>query len=300
MRKRSIAPIILGALLAAGGVDPKDNPPVSPPPATKPADAERPPSPFGPRTFEREDAVPGYIELASGEIAAGKIYTTRDKPLRLYDRSLERFLPIPLRSLKGIAGHLEWAREEPEWRWVEMGSDDRLYTGRSYPVLKVYYTFTLLDGRQHTGDCQTQPLYVVMDKEPVRFILWQRHKGEFGQTLKDLRYIRSAQFGEAALKSGLEMLEKDPARRAKKQEGEPNQDRPPVFIGDPEKKIVHRHTCRIAAKIPLPAGFITLEDALNAGYSTCSECKPTPHEAPATRPAPSTRPSLPPRGGFVQ
>jgi hypothetical protein len=278
------------ALVLAVGAAPGTGPPVYPPPASQPA--ERPPSPFGPPGLEREDAIPGYVELSNGELAVGRIYTTRDKALRLYVRDLKRFLPIPLRSLKTIAGHLEWGREEPEWRWREMGSDDKLYSGRSYPVLKAYYTFTLLDGRAYTGDCQTQPLYVATRTETTRFILWQRHKGELGQTLADLRYIKAAHFGEQAMQRGLQMLEKDPARRARKQEGEPAPDRPPVLVGDPETKVVHRHTCRRAAKIPLPVGFLTLPEALAAGYSACPECRPEaqPVKPAATAPAPRGNP----------
>ena len=294
-----LAMVVPAVVLASVGAGQKDDPPVYEPPASQPANGDRPPNPFGPRTFDRKDAIPGTIELSNGELAVGRIYTTRDKPLRLYETRLKRFLPIPLRSIKTITGHLEWAREEPQWRWQEMGSDDKIYSGLSYPVLKVYYTLTLLNGRQYVGHCQTQPLYVTRGKERARYILWQRHKGELGQVLADLRYVKAVRFGEAALQRGLETLEKDPARRAGKQEGEASRDRTPVFIGDPETNVVHRHTCRRAAKIALPVGFLRLTDAINAGYSLCTECKPKPHRAPSTRPATRTQPSRPPRGGFV-
>lgn len=274
---------ILAAMRAAGEVGRQGDPPVYPPPATQPA--ERPVNPFGPPSYDRADAVPGCLELSDGRLAVGRIYTTRDKPLTLWDRALKRRLPIPMRSIRRIAAHLEWAREEPEWRWREMGSDDKLYTGRSYPVLKVYYTVTLLDDRQFTGDFVPAPLYVTDGKEPVRFILWQRHKGDFGQTLADLRYIREVRFGEEAAKAGRQALEKEPTRLATTQEGEPPRDRPPIFVGDPDNKTVHRHTCRRTMKIPLPVGFLTLAEALAAGYRACGECRPVAHTAPTTRPA---------------
>jgi len=201
-----LAMVVSAVVLASVGADPKDDPPVYEPPASQPANGDRPPNPFGPRTFDRKDAIPGTIELSNGELAVGRIYTTRDKPLRLYETRLKRFLPIPLRSIKTITGHLEWAREEPQWRWQEMGSDDKVYSGLSYPVLKVYYTLTLLDGRQYIGHCQTQPLYVTRGKERARYILWQRHKGELGQILADLRYVKAVHFGEAAMQRGLETL----------------------------------------------------------------------------------------------
>lgn len=281
-----LAGVVLWIWVAAGGEGWGDDPPVYPPPDTQPV--ERPPNPFGPRIFQREDAVAGYIELSDGTLAVGRIYTTRDKPLRLYVPRLKRFLPIPLRLLRRITGHLEWARQEPEWRWKEMGSDDRIYTGRSYPVIKVYYTFTLRDGRRFTGHCQVQPLYVVEGKRRLRFILWQRHKGRMGQTVADLRYIKEVYFGEDALKRGRALLKKDPSRRATKQEGQPPRRLPPVLIGDPETMLVHRHTCRRAAKVARPVGFLSLAEAVAAGYRPCPECRPSPSPPrPTTRPASS-------------
>lgn len=295
---RSLVIVVVGLTLLSGDEAPRqDDPPVFAPPATQPA--EPPPNPFGNSSFRRKDAIPGYVELSTGELAVGRIFTTRDKRLRLYDRKLKRFLPIPLRSLRRIEAHLEWAREEPEWRWREMGNDDKVYSGRSYPVLKVHYTLTLLDGRAFTGDCQTQPLYVADEKGRSRYVLWQRHKGEIGQTLDDLRYIKSVHFGEAAAKRGEALIEKDPSRRARTRDTTPNLDRPPIFIGEEDAMIVHRHTCRIVEKTILPVGFLTLAHALKAGYKPCTECKPTPHKRATTRPARSADPASAPRGGFV-
>jgi hypothetical protein len=284
---------LLAALgLAAGGDAPRRPDPPVYPAASQPVEPATPPNPFGPPNFSRPDAVPGYIELDNGDLAVGRIYTTRDKRLMLFDRAAKRFLPIPLQSLKCITGHLEWAREEPEWRWKEEGSDDKLYSGRSYPVMKVYYTFALLDGREFTGDCQTQPLYVAAEKEEARYILWQRHKGAIGQTVPDLRYIKSAQFGDQAQQRGRDLLKERPQQgehlpKAEVELPEHPPERPPILIGDPVNKVVHRHTCRFSLKIsdPPAAGFLTLGDATAAGYAACDECRPGAATAPATRPA---------------
>ncbi|MCL4195725.1 MAG: hypothetical protein KJZ87_28575, partial [Thermoguttaceae bacterium] len=74
--------------------------------------AEEPPSlnPFGPVQSERDDAVPGYVELSNGRIFVGDIYMTRDKRIKLYDESIKRQREIPLRVIKQIDGNVlrEW------------------------------------------------------------------------------------------------------------------------------------------------------------------------------------------------
>ena len=66
------------------------------------ASAGEPPAlnPFGQAPSEREDAVPGYIELSNGTDRAGMIYLTRDKLLQIYDKQLERQREIPLQKIE--------------------------------------------------------------------------------------------------------------------------------------------------------------------------------------------------------
>ena len=131
--------------------------------------AAEPPAinPFGPAPAEREsrrdDAVPGCIELSDGSLHAGLIYLTRDKRLKIYDEKLERQREIPLRVVKQIdcAVKKEWM--EREWKYKETTSDEKMYTGRSYPAREYLHTITLHDGRTITG-----PLAEIVYLRPAR------------------------------------------------------------------------------------------------------------------------------------
>jgi len=178
---------------------------------------EEPPvvNPFGPRPIDREDAVPGYVETSDGKVYPGLIYMTRDKRLKLYDDQLQRQREIPLRVVKQIDCQVKKEWMEKEWRFKELALDEKMYTGREYPAREYLHTITLQDGRQITGPL-AEIIYVkpYMPKpepgsktyqpeaEPMRFILYKRHKGEIGQSLKSLVYVKSIKLGEEALEEG--------------------------------------------------------------------------------------------------
>ena len=178
---------------------------------------EEPPvvNPFGPRPTDREDAVPGYVETSDGKVYPGLIYMTRDKRLKLYDDQLQRQREIPLRVVKQIDCHIKKEWMEKEWRFKELALDEKMYTGREYPAREYLHTITLQDGRQITGPL-AEIIYVkpYMPKpepgsktyqpegEPMRFILYKRHKGEIGQSLKSLVYVKCIKLGEEALEEG--------------------------------------------------------------------------------------------------
>lgn len=177
-------------------------------------------NPFGQAPSEREDAVPGYIELSDGSIHSGLVYLTRDKRLQVYDKVVERQREIPLQVVKQIdcAIKKEWL--EKEWKFKETTSDEKLYTGRSYPAREYLHTITLNDGRTIAGPLSAivyvqPPQYSPVRPEerqppvqPEHFLLSKRAKGEMGQDLKSLVYVKRIKLGKEALK---EAKKKGPA-----------------------------------------------------------------------------------------
>lgn len=178
---------------------------------------EEPPvvNPFGARPTDREDAVPGYVETSDGKVYPGLIYMTRDKRLKLYDDQLQRQREIPLRVVKQIECQVKKEWMEKEWRFKELALDEKMYTGREYPARECLHTITLQDGRQITGPL-AEIIYVKPytpkpepgskiyqpDVEPMRFLLHKRQKGEFGESLKSLVYVKCIKLGEEALEEG--------------------------------------------------------------------------------------------------
>jgi hypothetical protein len=181
------------------------------------ARAAEPPAinPFGNAPTEREDAIPGCLELSDGSIHPGTIYLTREARLKIYDEKLERQREVPLQAIKQIDCTVKKEWMEKEWKFQETTSDEKIFTGRDYPSREYLHTITLKDGRTITG-----PLSAIVyvkpnpDKskateaageqsEPERFLLNKRNKGEIGETLKSLVYVKRIKLGEDALVEGL-------------------------------------------------------------------------------------------------
>jgi hypothetical protein len=170
----------------------------------------QPANPFADTPQSRRDLMPGYIELSDGRLLPGRIYTTRDKPWSVYDAKTKTFRRIPPVVVRRIEAEMIWERDTPQWRWKEGGSDEKVYTGRTYPARKIEYTFTLINGMKISGTVQ-QPIYVRHgDGEAARMILHERQKGALGQTLEDLVYVRRVELGKAALAEGRERLAENP------------------------------------------------------------------------------------------
>src|SRR5689334_20515574 len=68
---------------------------------------------------QREDAVPGLLEMSDGAIYPGLLFLTRDARLKIFDEAQKRQREIPWKSIKQIDGSVlkEWA--EKEWRFKE-------------------------------------------------------------------------------------------------------------------------------------------------------------------------------------
>lgn len=196
--------------------------------------AEDPPAinPFGSVKRDRDDAIPGYIEMSDGRVWVGTIYMTRDKRLKLEDvqrqvgtndaapssdgasdeNSEKRQREIPLCAVRQIEAQVEKEWMEKEWRFKEMAADEKYYTGRSYPARKYVYAVTLKDGRKLTGPL-AEIIYIKPflpttgalprdDSEPLRLMLHKRDKGEPGTTLKALTYVKRIKLGDDAVVEG--------------------------------------------------------------------------------------------------
>jgi hypothetical protein len=83
-----------------------------------------------------------------------------------------------------------WEREEAEWRFKESGHDEKVYSGKTYPARETQYKVKLVNGDELTGGI-VAPIAVRSSTESKRSVLNKRSKGEVGQTLKDLVYIKS-------------------------------------------------------------------------------------------------------------
>ena len=153
-------------------------------------------NPFRPsKGFLHSHALPGVVELSDGTLIAGGLYTTREKPWEVFVAEEKRWRQIPPIAVLSITAKPVEEKMELQWRWKAMGEPEKVYTGQKYPARRFEWAFHLIDDTTVTGVVKGQPLWVELPdatKPAGPYILHERSKGEPGQTLKDLVYVKRA------------------------------------------------------------------------------------------------------------
>ncbi len=160
-------------------------------PATQPASTPAK-SPFA--EVAADDGRAGRIVMSDGRVIEGTISTTHDTPIRVWDETEKAYRDIPFRLIRSLSAEIVWEREEREWQFKESGSDIKVYSGRTYPARETRYKVTLINGQSVTGGI-VAPLYAPIDGERKTFVLHKRSKGEIGQALAELVYVKEVAFG---------------------------------------------------------------------------------------------------------
>jgi hypothetical protein len=107
-----------------------------------------------------------------------------------------------------------------------------MYTGRSYPVREYSHKVIMKTGNKTIEGGLSEVFFVdpikdpkkpnapVAEGETKRLILHKRDKGEMGDKLKSLRYVKVVKLGEDALEEGYRKAAKykPPAAKTKKTE----------------------------------------------------------------------------------
>jgi hypothetical protein len=113
----------------------------------------------------------------------------RQDAIPVYLASQQRWRRIPLPAVLSIQAVVEEEKMELQWRWKEMGSPERIYSGESYPLRRLAWRFHLADGSEITGEVMGLPIW--LDSPGGRlgpFVLHQRQKGALGGKLSELVY----------------------------------------------------------------------------------------------------------------
>ncbi len=173
-------------------------------------DGGEPPAinPFGVREPSLPDAQPGFAELSDGQLLIGQLYLTRDTRLKVFDPMLGRQREIPWNAIARIDSRVQREWMERQWRFKENASDEKVYTGHSYPTREMEYEITLRDGRKIRGPVSGL-LYIQTDpKQPARRVLLnKRQKGELDQPLTKLVFLRRVRLGDQAAREARERTE---------------------------------------------------------------------------------------------
>lgn len=175
-------------------------------------------NPLAKGEFVRSDALPGAMKLSDGTLLAGGIYTTREKPWRVYVASEKRWRRIPPLAVLSITAKVIEEKMELEWRWKSTGEPEKVYTGRKYPTRRLEWRFLLIDGSEIVGVVKGQPIWVESPDGETHgpLVLHERSKGEPGQSLGDLVYVKKAVLSRKMMKRARAFL------RKKDKEQDPN------------------------------------------------------------------------------
>jgi hypothetical protein len=143
-----------------------------------------------------DDVRQATITLSNGQVVKGSLSTTPDKPIRVWDESIKDYRDVPFKLIKSVVANVVWERDEKEWAFRESGSDVKVYSGKTYPARELTYTFTLLNDEKVTGGV-VAPLFYESGDVSKTYVLHKRDKGEVGQKLADLIFVRRVDFQDA-------------------------------------------------------------------------------------------------------
>jgi len=156
--------------------------------------------------FSRPDALPGAVQMASGKLEAGGIYTTAGKDLKVWVDASNRWRHVPMVIILGIRAVIVSEGYEDEWRWKQGGSDEKVYTGRKRPVRRLQWRIDLADGTALTGEIKGQPVWVEQNAKRTLHLLGARTKGDWGQGLRQLDYPAHIVFSRREMRRVVEHL----------------------------------------------------------------------------------------------
>jgi hypothetical protein len=178
----------------------KDAQPASrPAPATAPVDLAATEPGDLPTAPKRARAA--VLALSSGKTIKGPVWTTLATPLRVYQDASKTYKDVDLDLVARLDVVVDEAVMEDDWRWLKEGSDQKIYSGKKYPNVTLHYRLTLQNGQVVEGPV-VAPMFVLDGAKLLNLALYKKKKGELGQTLQDIVYIKSAVLGAPAASPG--------------------------------------------------------------------------------------------------
>lgn len=151
---------------------------------------------FGAKSQGTPQSVKGTIELSNGERMEGRLSLVGVPALELFDLEAKQWRELRLEELARIDAKVRSEAMEKEWRWKESGSDEKVFTGKAYPRRWLDHEITLKDGKRFKAHVRGAVLIVEIERpgaDPVkkRLALKQYERGEAGQKLEDLVYVKA-------------------------------------------------------------------------------------------------------------
>ena len=133
----------------------------------------------------------GTVTLNNGETLTGQIWTTLETPLRVWVEATKSYVDVDLGEVSHIDVKVLHESMEDDWRWLKEGSDQKIFSGKKYPLVELEYAFTLVNGQKVEGGV-VAPIYMLdAAGKKHALALYKKYKGKLDETLKDVAYIKS-------------------------------------------------------------------------------------------------------------
>jgi hypothetical protein len=133
----------------------------------------------------------GTVTLSNGVMLKGEIWTTLETPFRVWVEARKTYEDVDLSLVMGVEVKVAAQSMEDDWRWLKEGSDQKVYSGKKYPLVELGYVFTLVNGQTVEGGV-VAPVYVVEENGKRHSLaLYKKYKGKLDETMGDVAYIKS-------------------------------------------------------------------------------------------------------------
>ncbi len=131
----------------------------------------------------------GKVILSNGRVLRGEISTTVDTPFRIWISSIKRYRDISLMRIRRMDVQILAQREIRQWRYLQNGSDIKVYSGKTQPWFRFAYTFTLLHGEKIAGTV-VAPLFVRTRRHRYNLLLSKHLEGKIGEPVAEVVYVQ--------------------------------------------------------------------------------------------------------------
>lgn len=173
--KRALAWVLTALALAAGGAAPGAA-------AEAAGFAPTDPAPEGDRAS---------VTWSNGHQAWMIVRARPDLTLQILPTGAGKRVKVPWADVRVLRLEPEKEGMEEVWRWKEGGNDEKIKTGESYPWRQYTVFVATADGREIKGRLAAGfALTATSEGATEQLVVSPRHKGENGQTLADLVYVK--------------------------------------------------------------------------------------------------------------
>lgn len=133
------------------------------------------------------------VAYSSGDKAEGEFSFTQGKKLDIFDINKKKRFSVAADEIVHVSVSVEEERMEQGWMFREEGLKDKIKLAFFYPLRQLFTDITLNTGAVLHGHCNGV-FYLEKDGDSKRYLLVANQKGEKGQTLNDIPFIKEIAF----------------------------------------------------------------------------------------------------------